>query len=67
MQAVTTIGLHIAKAVFQILGVDSVGSVIVRSDFASRVTPRSAWTMSSSRRRRLPIVPVRVPRRCRSG
>jgi transposase len=30
MQAITTIGLDIAKSVFQVHGVDSVGHVIVR-------------------------------------
>ena len=38
MQAVTTIGLDIAKSVFQIHGVDAAGNVIVR-----RQLKRSRW------------------------
>src|SRR5262245_59113881 len=36
MQAVTTIGLDIAKSVFQIHGVDAVGNVIVRRQLKRR-------------------------------
>jgi transposase len=32
MQAVTTIGLDIAKSVFQVHGVDAEGNVIIQSD-----------------------------------
>ena len=52
MQAVTTIGLDIAKSVFQIHGVDAVGNVIVRRQLKRRyVLPfsgsyRRAWLAS---------------------
>jgi transposase len=36
MQAVTTIGLDIAKSVFQIHGVDAAGNVIVRPQLKRR-------------------------------
>jgi transposase len=36
MQAVTTIGLDIAKSVFQIHGVDAAGNVIVRRQLKRR-------------------------------
>jgi transposase len=36
MQAVTTIGLDIAKSVFQIHGVDAAGNVIVRRQLKGR-------------------------------
>ena len=36
MQAVTTIGLEIAKSVFQIYGVDAAGNVIVRRQLKRR-------------------------------
>jgi transposase len=34
MQAVTTIGFDIAKSVFQVHGVDTVGQVIIRRQLA---------------------------------
>ena len=34
MQAVTTIGLDIAKSVFQVHGVDAAGQVLIRRQFA---------------------------------
>jgi transposase len=37
MQAVTTIGLDIAKSVFQIHGVDAAGNVIVRRQLKRRI------------------------------
>jgi hypothetical protein len=45
MQAVTTIGLDIAKSVFQIHGVDAAGNVIVR-----RQIKRGKADMASGRR-----------------
>jgi len=36
MQAVTTIGLDIAKSVFQIHGIDATGNVIVRRQLKRR-------------------------------
>jgi len=53
MQAVTTIGLDIAKSVFQIHGVDAVGNVIVRRQLKRAATfcrfsgsYRRAWLAS---------------------
>ena len=40
MQAVTTIGLDIAKSVFQIHGVDAAGNVIVRRQLKRRYVTR---------------------------
>ena len=36
MQAITTIGLDIAKSVFQVHGIDAEGNVIVRRQFKRR-------------------------------
>ena len=36
MQAITTIGLDIAKSVFQVHGVDSAGQVIIRRQLKRR-------------------------------
>ena len=36
MQAVTTIGLDIAKSVFQVHGVDAVGQVLIRRQLKPR-------------------------------
>jgi len=41
MQAVTTVGLDIAKSVFQIHGVDAHGNVVVRRQLKRRVGPSS--------------------------
>jgi transposase len=54
MQAVTTIGLDIAKSVFQIHGVDAAGNVIVRRrlkrryvlPFFQRLPPCLVWHRS---------------------
>ena len=37
MQTVSTIGLDIAKSVFQVHGVDAVGQVVIRADLAARL------------------------------
>ena len=39
MQTVTTIGLDIAKSVFQVHGVDAAGQVVVRRQLKRRVRP----------------------------
>jgi transposase len=39
MQAVTTIGLDIAKSVFQVHGVDAQGAVIIRRQLKRRIRP----------------------------
>jgi transposase len=36
MQAVTTIGLDIAKSVFQVHGIDSTGQVVIRRQLKRR-------------------------------
>ena len=36
MQAVTTVGLDIAKSVFQVHGIDAVGNVIIRRQLKRR-------------------------------
>ena len=52
MQAVTTIGLDIAKSVFQIHGVDAAGNVIVRRQLKRRyVLPAWASCARALRRR----------------
>ena len=38
MQAVTTIGLDIAKSVFQVHGVDAAGQVLIRRQLKRRAT-----------------------------
>ena len=46
MEAVTTIGLDIAKSIFQIHGVDAEGKVIIRLKLKRRYSSRScsrAW------------------------
>jgi hypothetical protein len=51
MQAVTTIGLDIAKSVFQIHGVDAAGNVIVRRQLKRRyVLPGILPSLASSHR-----------------
>ena len=42
MQAVTTIGLDIAKSVFQVHGVDTAGQVIIRRQLRRRASWRSS-------------------------
>ena len=37
MQAITTIGLDIAKSVFQVHGVDAAGQVVIRRQLKRRV------------------------------
>jgi transposase len=39
MQTITTIGLDIAKSVFQVHGVDAEGKVIIRRQLKRRYTP----------------------------
>ena len=60
MQAVTTIGLDIAKSVFQIHGVDAAGNVIVRRQLKRRYVlaffqklPPCASSASKPARRRI--------------
>src|SRR5947199_10217433 len=47
MQAVTTIGLDIAKSVFQIHGVDAAGNVIVRRQLKRRYVTRRWLRMAA--------------------
>ena len=42
MQAITTIGLDIAKSVFQVHGVDVEGKVVIRRQLKRRYALRSA-------------------------
>jgi transposase len=42
MQTMTTIGLDIAKSVFQVHGVDAGGQVIVRRQLKRRIAPARA-------------------------
>jgi hypothetical protein len=42
MQTVTTIGLDIAKSVFQVHGVDAIGQVIIRHQLKRRHAERGA-------------------------
>jgi transposase len=44
MQTITTIGLDIAKSVFQVHGVDAAGEVVIRR----QLKRRSAWRSSRS-------------------
>jgi hypothetical protein len=37
MQAITTIGLDIAKSVFQVHGVDADGQVVIRGSLAEKI------------------------------
>ena len=39
MQTVTTIGLDIAKSVFQVHGVDAAGQVVIRRQLKRRIRP----------------------------
>ena len=43
MQAVTTIGLDIAKSVFQVHGVDAAGQVLRRASWRSSRNCRYVW------------------------
>ena len=61
MQTITTIGLDIAKSVFQVHGVDAAGQVVIRRQSKRRYVlaffqkpPRPAW--SASRPARRPII-----------
>ena len=47
MQAVTTIGLDIAKLVFQVHGVDAAGQVLIRRQL--RLAPRRTTGRASSK------------------
>ena len=59
MQAVTTIGLDIAKSIFQVHGVDAEGNVTIRRKLKRRyVIPffqklRRAWLVSRPAHRRI--------------
>ena len=58
MQTITTIGLDIAKSVFQVHGVDAAGQVVIRRQLKRRYvlrffrSCRSAWSASKLARRR---------------
>ena len=39
MQSITTIGLDIAKSVFQVHGIDAVGQVVMRRQFEASLRP----------------------------
>ena len=58
MQAITTIGLDIAKSVFQVHGVDAEGNVVIRRQLKRRYVWRSlrscrpAWSASRPAPRR---------------
>jgi len=60
MQTITTIGLDIAKSVFQVHGIDAEGKVVIRRQLKRRYAWRSsrgcrrAW-LESKRARRLII------------
>jgi hypothetical protein len=62
MQAITTIGLDIAKSVFQVHGVDAKGDVVLRRQIKRRYFWRSsrschrAWSASKPVPRRAPLV-----------
>jgi hypothetical protein len=44
MQTITTIGLDIAKSVFQVHGIDAVGQVVIRRQLKRRLRScRHAW------------------------
>jgi transposase len=58
MQAVTTIGLDIAKSVFQVHGVDVTGQVVIRRQFVNRrrtLTPPRTCLKYLARRLQLPF------------
>jgi hypothetical protein len=50
MQSISTIGLDIAKSVFQVHGVDAAGQVVVRR----QLKRRQRWRTSTNRRLRQP-------------
>ena len=56
MQAVTTIGLDIAKSVFQVHGVDAAGQVLIRRQLKRRAVLAFVWLGSrlAPRRTRAP-------------
>ena len=43
MEAITTVGLDIAKAVFQVHGVDASGKVIIRASVTA--VDRPSWSL----------------------
>ena len=43
MQAITTIGLDIAKSVFQVHGVDAAGQVLIRRQFTASSSKSSCY------------------------
>ena len=49
MQTVTTIGLDIAKSVFQVHGIDAEGKVVIRRQLKRRYVLRSSrsWRLAS--------------------
>ena len=59
MLAITTIGLDIAKSIFQVHGVDALGNVVVRRQLKRRYVLAffkklpSAWSASRPARRRI--------------
>ena len=60
MQTVTTIGLDIAKSVFQVHGVDTEGNVVIRRQLKRRYVmtffqklPRGAWSVLKPAPRRI--------------
>jgi transposase len=59
MQGITTIGLDIAKAVFQVDGVDVEGKVLVRRKLKRRYARQPSWISAALR-----VVGVIAPRPC---
>ena len=49
MQTVTTIGLDIAKSVFQVHGVDAAGQVVIRRQLKRRTVPASLYEYTPQR------------------
>jgi transposase len=43
MQSISTIGLDIAKSVFQVHGVDAAGQVVIRRQYVKMTTNRDFW------------------------
>ena len=71
MQTITTIGLDIAKSVFQVHGVDAFGGVVVRRQLKRRYVmgffqklPPCLVSPMSNARRMMPPMPRRSARRC---
>ena len=42
MQAIMTIGLDLAKSIFQVHGIDAAGNVVVRRQLKRRANPESS-------------------------